>query len=128
MPFAGLSPPYSRLEWKDWIQQGLKQANHREAKVYIQVTRGVAPRDHAFPPHSSPTTVMTIRELHPLAVEARINGVTARTTDDIRFDTIIKPMNGNGDTQPVPEPSAYGMVLGAGLASLVVWRRRGRVV
>lgn len=50
------------------------------------------------------------------------------TTDDIRFDTIIKPMNGNGDTQPVPEPSAYGMVLGAGLASLVVWRRRGRAV
>lgn len=89
-----LSPPYSRLEWKDWIQQGLKQANHREAKVYIQVTRGVAPRDHAFPPHSSPTTVMTIRELHPLAVEARINGVTARTTDDIRWGRCdIKSLN-----------------------------------
>jgi len=86
--------PYSRLEWTRWIDQGLSQAGYREAKVYIQITRGTAPRDHAFPLDIPPTVVMTIRELHPLSVEIRGAGVTACTCEDFRWGRCdIKSLN-----------------------------------
>jgi len=89
-----LSQPYSRTQWAQWIRQGLSQAGYQEAKVYIQITRGVAPRDHAFPADSVPTVVMTIRELRPLALQIRQDGVIARTCDDLRWGRCdIKSVN-----------------------------------
>lgn len=89
-----LVQPYSRAQWTQWIQQGLGQAGYQEAKVYIQITRGTAPRDHAFPSGVSPTVVMTIRELHPLSLQLRQDGVTARTCDDLRWSRCdIKSLN-----------------------------------
>ena len=86
--------PYSRGQWSQWVQQGLGQAGYQEAKIYIQVTRGIAPRDHAFPSGISPTVVMTIRELHPLSLQIRQDGVTARTCDDLRWGRCdIKSLN-----------------------------------
>jgi D-alanine transaminase len=90
----GLAWPYARSKWADWIHEGVKKAGYPEAKVYIQITRGVAPRDHAFPSGTSPTSVMTIRELHPLAAEIRTQGVTAMTTQDTRWGRCdIKSLN-----------------------------------
>jgi D-alanine transaminase len=89
-----LIQPYSRAQWTQWIQQGLSQAGYQESKVYIQITRGSAPRDHAFPSGISPTVVMTIRELHPLSLQIRQDGVTARTCDDLRWGRCdIKSLN-----------------------------------
>jgi D-alanine transaminase len=89
-----LVQPYSRAQWTQWVQQGLGQAGYQEAKVYIQITRGTAPRDHAFPSGISPTVVMTIRELHPLSLQIRQDGVTARTCDDLRWGRCdIKSVN-----------------------------------
>jgi D-alanine transaminase len=89
-----LPHPYSRGQWAQWIQQGLSQAGYQEAKVYIQITRGVAPRDHAFPSGTSPTVVMTIREFHPLPLHVRQEGVTAGTCDDLRWGRCdIKSVN-----------------------------------
>ncbi len=89
-----LTQPYSRAQWVQWIQQGLSQAGYQEAKVYIQITRGVAPRDHAFPPDTAPTVVITIREFHPLALQIRQDGVSARTCEDLRWGRCdIKSVN-----------------------------------
>lgn len=89
-----LSQPYSKAQWAQWIQQGLSQAGYEEAKVYIQITRGAAPRDHAFPPEVRPTVVMTIRELHPLSLQIRRDGVSACTCDDLRWGRCdIKSLN-----------------------------------
>jgi D-alanine transaminase len=89
-----LSPPYSSSEWNRWVHEGLKLAGYEDAKVYIQITRGIAHRDHAFPSASQPTAVMTIRELHPLSDDARDGGVTARTCDDLRWSRCdIKSLN-----------------------------------
>ena len=43
----------------------------REALVYIQVTRGVAPRGHAFPPNITPTEILWVSEFIDPYVEAR---------------------------------------------------------
>ena len=43
-----LTQPYSRAEWTDYILKGLSGPPIPEAKIYLQITRGVAPRDHAY--------------------------------------------------------------------------------
>jgi len=41
------------------IAEGLRLAAFSESKIYVQITRGVAPRDHAYAPQLEPTVVMT---------------------------------------------------------------------
>ncbi len=86
--------PYSRAQWMQWINHGLNLAGYQEAKIYIQITRGVAPREHSFPSESCPTVVMTIRELQCLPTEMRQTGVTACTREDLRWGRCdIKSIN-----------------------------------
>jgi D-alanine transaminase len=89
-----LTQPYSRAEWTHHILEGIKRAAYPEAKIYIQVTRGVAPRDHAYSDDTTPTVVMTVRELHPLDRSVQATGVDAMTTEDIRWGRCdIKSVN-----------------------------------
>jgi D-alanine transaminase len=85
---------YSLEQWSGYISEGLRLADFRESKVYLQITRGVAPRDHAYPPELQPTVVMTIRELHPLSTAVQAAGVDAMTVDDLRWGRCdIKSLN-----------------------------------
>lgn len=86
--------PYSKAQWMQWIQHGLSLAGYQEAKIYIQITRGVAPREHSFPSQSRPTLVMTIKELQGLPSEMRRIGVAACTREDLRWGRCdIKSVN-----------------------------------
>jgi D-alanine transaminase len=55
--------------------------------VYLQVTRGVAPREHAFPPKSvRPSLVVTARPVDPMLGEISAGkGVAVVTMPDIRW-------------------------------------------
>jgi D-alanine transaminase len=53
--------------------------------LYLQVTRGVAPRNHAFPPRSKPVLVMTAKALPPLDPQAARRGVRVITLADLRW-------------------------------------------
>ncbi|MDA0786506.1 MAG: D-amino-acid transaminase [Proteobacteria bacterium] len=53
--------------------------------VYIQVTRGVAPRDHKFPTDARAALVMTVRPIPEFPAEMRDEGVTVVTIDDLRW-------------------------------------------
>ncbi|HET7059605.1 MAG TPA: D-amino-acid transaminase [Nitrospiraceae bacterium] len=89
-----LRQPYTSLQWTRWIQQGLSLAGYQDAKIYIQLTRGAAPREHSFPSDILPTVVMTIRRFHPLAPEVRLAGVSACTREDLRWGRCdIKSVN-----------------------------------
>lgn len=89
-----LRQPYTRDQWTRWIEQGLSLAGYQNAKIYIQLTRGVAPREHSFPSNILPTVVMTIREFHPLSPEVRRRGVSACTREDLRWGRCdIKSVN-----------------------------------
>jgi D-alanine transaminase len=105
-----LSQPYSRAQWGQWIQQGLSRSGYQEAKVYIQITRGAAPRDHAFPSGIPPTVVMTIRELHPLSPQVRRDGVAACTCEDLRWGRCdIKSLNLLGNVLAREEAKRVGV-------------------
>ncbi|NWF73149.1 MAG: D-amino-acid transaminase [Nitrospirae bacterium] len=89
-----LTQPYSSVEWTAHVLEAIGRAAYPEAKIYIQVTRGVAPRDHAYSAEATPTVVMTVREFHPLDRSIQAAGVEAMTVEDIRWGRCdIKSVN-----------------------------------
>ena len=56
-----------------------------EATVYMQITRGAAPRTHHFPPASTPPTVFMTAKAFTPSKEQRSRGVTAVTYPDYRW-------------------------------------------
>jgi len=77
--------PHTHSEWQKILQQ-LITSNDNDLSIYLQVTRGVAPkRDHAFPDKVIPTVFAMsniIPEPDPATLE---KGVNAITLDDIRW-------------------------------------------
>ena len=58
----------------------------REGMVYLQVSRGVAPRDHAFPADTRASIVMTARPVdRQAAAEKAEHGIGAISAPDIRW-------------------------------------------
>jgi len=81
-------------EWKAFIREGLERSTYSACKVYIQVTRGVAPRDHLFPETTRPTIVMTFREMADLPARLNQQGVSVITLPDLRWARCsIKSLN-----------------------------------
>jgi D-alanine transaminase len=54
--------------------------------VYIQVTRGVAPRDHVMPEGIAPTVFMMSNPMKPPTAEQRHGGVACTTARDFRWE------------------------------------------
>src|SRR5713226_615399 len=53
--------------------------------VYLQVTRGAAPREHAFPKAAKPTLVVTSRRTRPPDPKLGQDGIAVITIPDIRW-------------------------------------------
>jgi D-alanine transaminase len=53
--------------------------------VYIQITRGVALRDHVMPPDLTPTVFVMTSTMKPPTPEQRAGGVACVTADDFRW-------------------------------------------
>jgi D-alanine transaminase len=80
-----LSLPVDDIELKKVIKSGIEQSGFQEAQVYLQATRGAAPRSHAFPSEVQSNLVVTFRPLHLVADEIRQAGVSVITTEEIRW-------------------------------------------
>jgi D-alanine transaminase len=90
----GLRQPYTRERWAQHILEGLRLAAFPEAKIYLQVTRGAAPRDHAYAQELEPTVVMTVRDLRSPNPAVQADGVQAMIMEDIRWGRCdIKSVN-----------------------------------
>ena len=64
----------------------LVQANSlQEGTIYLQVTRGAAPRAHAIPADLAPTTLILTSDRPLESAELRAKGVTAITVPDDRW-------------------------------------------
>lgn len=77
--------PISRSEIKTAIGNLFEQAGYPRAGIYIQITRGAAPRNHAFDPNLSPQIIMTIRPVKEMPADMRENGAKAITVQDTRW-------------------------------------------
>jgi len=77
--------PVDDIELTKVIETGLDQSGFQEAQVYLQATRGAAPRSHAFPSEVQSNLVVTFRPLHRIPDEIRQKGVSVITTEEIRW-------------------------------------------
>lgn len=77
--------PYTGSRLEKIIRLGCRKSGFTDLKIYIQVTRGAAPRLHSFPKKVKPTVVMTFREFEPLPLKLREEGVAIISTPDIRW-------------------------------------------
>src|SRR5262249_51540522 len=73
----------------------------REGTVYLQITRGVAPRDHAFPkPEVAPALVMTTKGAKRVPTDVISRGVGVITIPDIRWKrSDIRPVGPTANVQ-----------------------------
>ena len=67
------------------IEEGVRRAGFAEAVVYLQITRGRAPRHRGIPKDVAPTVVMTVRELSARAAKLRADGITVITLPEFRW-------------------------------------------
>jgi D-alanine transaminase len=79
--------PMTRAALTVALRETVRRNRVRHGIVYLQVTRGVARRDHAFPnPEVAPTVVITARSTDAAAAEARAaKGVGVITTPENRW-------------------------------------------
>ncbi|MGA9479686.1 MAG: D-amino acid aminotransferase [Desulfobacterales bacterium] len=78
-------PSVSREAIRKAVLTLFEKAEIQRAGIYIQISRGVSPRNHAFPDDVRPQIVMTIREVEDKPPELRKNGATAITLEDFRW-------------------------------------------
>ncbi|MFA7095573.1 MAG: D-amino acid aminotransferase [Gammaproteobacteria bacterium] len=81
-----LANPHTRPEWRQIIGQLVELQGGGDQSVYLQVTRGAAPkRDHAFPADVRATVFAMSSPLTPNPPEVAQQGVAAITLEDIRW-------------------------------------------
>ncbi len=77
--------PHTATEWKSIIAEVVKQNGGGDQSVYLQVTRGVAPRDHVFPQGVEPTAFVMSNPLQTVPETYLSQGISAITLPDIRW-------------------------------------------
>ena len=80
-----LAYPMSDAEWTKLVDDLVARNAGEDQSIYIQVTRGVAKRDHMFPKDGKPTVFAMSNPLVTPAREAVDKGVHAITTIDYRW-------------------------------------------
>jgi D-alanine transaminase len=85
--------PMTRAQWRELVDELItayaghvgKKAQDTNQLVYLQVTRGVAMRDHVMPDDIKPTVFATTNRLYIYGPEERAEGVACVTADDFRW-------------------------------------------
>ena len=81
-----MPPPMSRAALQQVMRETLRRNRVRDGILYMQVSRGVAPREHMFNPDLKPVLVITAR---PIAADRRVQimkkGISVVSVPDQRW-------------------------------------------
>ena len=77
--------PMSRAALKLVSRELMRRNDLSHGFLYMQITRGVAPRDHKFPERARPALVMTTRQTKPHGEKMLSEGLKVITVPDIRW-------------------------------------------
>jgi D-alanine transaminase len=82
--------PMSRAALTQVIRQTLRRNHVRNGLFYLQVTRGVARRDHVFPKEGTPSSIVVTAKSTDPAIIAKKNasGIKAITVRDNRWERV----------------------------------------
>ena len=78
--------PATREVWLERCRHLVAARPEPDQVIYIQVTRGVAPRDHVMPAHPVPTVFMMSNPLKAASAEQRHHGVACISARDFRWE------------------------------------------
>jgi D-alanine transaminase len=82
--------PHTPAQWIELIRPLVaalaEKTGAPDQLVYLQVTRGVAPRDHVMPEGVEPTVFMMASPMKPPTPEQRHQGVACTTARDFRWE------------------------------------------
>ncbi|MBI1890275.1 MAG: D-amino acid aminotransferase [Burkholderiales bacterium] len=81
----GIRNPYTAEQWLALIRQVVAAHPAENQLAYLQVTRGVAKRAHAFPTDVTPTVFIMTNGWTPPAAEQREQGIACVTLEDKRW-------------------------------------------
>ncbi|MEI6761209.1 MAG: D-amino acid aminotransferase [Betaproteobacteria bacterium] len=89
-----IANPMNRSEWAavaskliaDYVQSTGAGGQNSDQMIYIQVTRGVAMRDHVMPQDITPTVFVMSNKMSVPSEAARRQGVACVTADDFRWE------------------------------------------
>ena len=79
-----LANPLSHQTWQGLLEQLIEANGGGDQSLYLQVTRGVAKRDHSFPPDTEPTVFAMSSPVGPVPDTLR-EGISAVTVEDFRW-------------------------------------------
>lgn len=77
--------PLNAGQWREMCERLIAGNDAEDQSVYIHITRGAAPRDHAFPANATPTVFAYAQPLKYSSAAELANGVAAITAPDIRW-------------------------------------------
>ncbi|HJU71050.1 MAG TPA: D-amino acid aminotransferase [Paucimonas sp.] len=80
-----ISNPHTKEQWMALIDAVVKAHPEDDQMVYIQVTRGVAKRGHAFPKDTMPTVFIMTNPIVLPSAEVRASGVACVSMEDKRW-------------------------------------------
>lgn len=89
-----LTCPYDEGQLVHIILEALAQVPAPQVLVYFQVTRGIYPRVHAFPPAEVPGNFLLTAQAYAEDMDARVQGMRAVLREDIRWHRCdVKSLN-----------------------------------
>ncbi len=89
-----ITNPHTEATWTTLLTELINHNNGEDQSIYLQITRGVAPRDHHFPEQSTPTLFMMSNPLVGTPENILQNGIAAITETDSRWSRCnIKSIN-----------------------------------
>ncbi len=80
-----IAMPMSRVALRLVGRELMRRNKLTNGYLYLQITRGVAPRDHKFPAQAQPALVMTTRQMKPPSAKVLAEGARVVTLPDIRW-------------------------------------------
>ena len=81
----GIEVAMQRADWEYLVTDLIERSGLRDCMVYIQVTRGVAARDHAFPKQARPTVFCMVSPFVRPGAAQREQGLSAVSIPDLRW-------------------------------------------
>jgi len=78
--------PHSRDGWLALVRTLVAAQPADDQSIYIEVTRGVAPRDHVMPEGITPTVFVMSNPIKPVSAEQRHQGAACVTARDFRWE------------------------------------------
>lgn len=81
----GLPGPYAESEWLEILEELIRRNKAEDVGIYLQITRGVAHRDHAFPQEVHPTVFAMVNPIKPMSSVVAERGVAAIALPDNRW-------------------------------------------